>query len=133
MPVFERKEFMLRTGVYARYTIDCDAFDEEEMETLAWLISEKGTFREVHAASRGARRLAATLEKYRSEDGVRLIVDDVLTTGQSMTEAREQTGWHDAVGVVIFSRGPCPDWVMPIFAMTWIDVEDDSRGPRRDA
>jgi hypothetical protein len=47
-----------------------------------------------------------------------LIVDDVLTTGASMEAARAKL-WPGSLplGVVIFARGPCPDWVWPIFRL----------------
>ena len=34
-----------------------------------------------------------------------------------MEAAKRHTGWHDAVGVVIFARGRCPRWILPIFSM----------------
>lgn len=132
MHLFERKEFRMPSGGVARYTIQSKALSDEDMETLAWLIAQKGDVRDVYGVTEGGRRLASALEKYRSARGVRLIVDDVLTTGASMKAARQKTGWHDAVGVVIFARGPCPDWVLPIFSMEWINTEDSfpsSTGP----
>jgi hypothetical protein len=124
MHLFERKPFKMASGGVARYTIQSKALSDEDMATLAWLISEKGDIREVYGVTAGGRRLADALEKYCGKQGVRLIVDDVLTTGASMEAARLETGWHDAVGVVIFARGPCPDWVLPIFSMEWINTED---------
>lgn len=124
MHLFERKPFKMASGGVARYTIQSKALSDEDMATLAWLISEKGDIREVYGVTEGGRRLAAALQEYRGKQGVRLIVDDVLTTGASMEAARVETGWHDAVGVVIFARGPCPDWVLPIFSMEWINTED---------
>ncbi len=125
MHLFERKPFKMASGGVARYTIQSKALSDEDISTLAWLISEKGDIRDIYGVTEGGHRLAAALEKYRSKQGVRLIVDDVLTTGASMEAARVKTGWHDAVGVVIFSRGPCPDWVLPIFSMEWINTEDE--------
>jgi hypothetical protein len=122
--LFERKPFKMASGGVARYTIQSKALSDEDMATLAWLISEKGDIRDVYGVTEGGRRLAALLQKYCKKQGVRLIVDDVLTTGASMEAARLKTGWHDAVGVVIFARGPCPDWVLPIFSMEWINTED---------
>ena len=51
-----------------------------------------------------------------------LIVDDVLTTGKSMIERRQQLIDHKIKkelikGVVLFSRGKCPKWVTPIFTL----------------
>ncbi len=124
MHLFERKPFKMASGGVARYTIQSKALSDEDIATLAWLISEKGDIRDVYGVTEGGSRLAAALEQYKSNQGVRLIVDDVLTTGASMEAARVKTGWHDAVGVVVFARGPCPDWVLPIFSMEWINTED---------
>lgn len=125
MHLFERKAFKMPSGGVARYTIQSKALSDEDIATLAWLISQKGDIRDVYGVTEGGKRLAAALEEYRSDHGVRLIVDDVLTTGASMEAARVKKGWHDAVGVVIFARGPCPNWVLPIFSMEWINTEDE--------
>lgn len=61
----------------------------------------------------------------KSNDGKRLgadgaiwwvIVDDVLTTGESMEEMRLHYSSR-TIGVVLFARGKCPDWVTPIFSL----------------
>lgn len=44
-----------------------------------------------------------------------IIVDDVLTTGASMEEVRGEN--TNVVGIVVFARGPCPQWVIPLFHM----------------
>lgn len=62
---------------------------------------------------RGGLRLAEALKLYVTE-GALLIVDDVLTTGASMEEFRNG---REALGAVIFARGHCPSWVVPLFQM----------------
>lgn len=51
-----------------------------------------------------------------------LIVDDVLTTGGSMEIARHNylvaNPGSDVLGAVVFARGPCPDWITPLFRVT---------------
>jgi len=52
-------------------------------------------------------------------DLVMLLVDDVLTTGRSLEQMRERIGslypGYTMRGVVAFARGPCPDWVTPLW------------------
>lgn len=124
MSIFVRKDFVMHSGGIARFKIDCDALTDEDIETIAWIISQKGKFKRVHGVPRGGLRLATALEKYKSEEGVYLIVDDVLSTGASMEEAKAKLNWPTAVGVVIFARSKCPTWVRPVFEMNMFDTED---------
>jgi len=76
---------------------------------------------------RGGTRLANAInelaypEGQNSRAGPVLIVEDVLTTGRSMENVREICGplTHElgAIGLVIFARGKCPDWVTALFQM----------------
>ena len=62
--------------------------------------------------------MAKALELFVSSDAVEgLIVDDVLTTGGSMVDHRAALGGSRCKGVVIFARGECPSWVVPLFQM----------------
>lgn len=67
---------------------------------------------------RGGLRLAAALLPYERLGYPLLIVDDVLTTGISMQEMRDRFPLEEAIGVVIFARGQCPDWIRPIFTVS---------------
>ena len=52
--------------------------------------------------------------------GDMLIVDDVLTTGASMEHERARCSGR-TIGVVLFARGPCPEWIHPVFRMDpWV-------------
>lgn len=117
--LFQRKTFTTHSGKVAHYKIECDALTDEDIETLAWLISKRGDIKEVHGIPRGGDRLAAALRKYCTPSGVTLIVDDVLTTGKSMEVARAKIGQY-AVGVVIFARASCPSWIQPLFKNEFI-------------
>jgi len=94
------------------------------------LISKKFKFCAVQEIEDSHKpRLGIALQKYVDKDAKNhLIVDDVLTTGRTIEEARYST-WAenpkngDVFGVVIFARGKCPDWVYPIFQM-W-DLEEE--------
>ena len=125
--LFIKKDWVMHSGGTAHYKIECDALTDEDIETLAFIISQKGAFTHVHGVPRGGKRLADALEKYRARrgDGVKLIVDDVLTTGSSMEQAKRELGWSDAVGVVIFARGNCAEWIRPMFQMNWLNVADE--------
>jgi orotate phosphoribosyltransferase len=120
MGLFVPRSFVGHAGGELSFKIECDALDEEDYSALAQIISRKITFSRVIGVPSGGLPLARALTKYCSESGPLLIVDDVLTTGTSMEEARQQAGDHykSVVGVVIFSRGVCPNWIKPIFQLS---------------
>lgn len=124
MNLFQRKDFVMHSGDIAHYKIECDALTDEDIETLAWLIAQKGKFSDVYGVPKGGSRLARALQKYVSFEGPPLIVDDVLTTGNSMEESKIKLHWSNAIGVVIFARKSCPGWIKPIFEMHWINTSD---------
>jgi len=74
-------------------------------------VADKLKFGAVEGVPSGGLRFAEALRQYQSA-GPLLIADDVLTTGASMELHR---AGRDALGVVIFARGPCPAWVAPKF------------------
>ena len=123
--LFVKKDWRMHSGGLAHYKIECDALTDDDLECLAWLIAQKAPFSEVYGVPKGGERLAEKLRKFKQPGGIKLIVDDVLTTGNSMNDARRELGWTDAMGVVIFARGACPDWVRPIFEMRWINTPDE--------
>lgn len=110
MGLFINREFISHSGLSLEWKIDCDALNGADLETLARIVSRNWRFGEVVAIPRGGIRFAEALRPYCSQ-GPRLIVDDVLTTGSSM-QSQYLPG---DIGVVIFARGPCPDWVWPLF------------------
>jgi orotate phosphoribosyltransferase len=111
----ERKRFVSHSGRQLDFKIECDALTDEEIATFAAIIAARQGFSEVVGVPRGGIRLADALRSHCTE-GPLLVVDDVLTTGWSMEEYR--AGGHDVIGAVMFARGPCPDWVLPVFQMT---------------
>lgn len=131
MNLFIKKEWVMHSGEISDFKIECDALTDENLETLAHLISSKFKFYRVVGVPRGGNRLAEKLRNYtidrfdaEGEDKL-LIVDDVLTTGASMEEAKHihhPELLNRIIGVVIFARGKCPDWVYPIFDMSeWLN------------
>jgi orotate phosphoribosyltransferase len=116
MALFENKPFVSHAGINLSFKIECDALDNDDIETLAEIIGKKFSFGRVYGIPTGGLRLASALERFRSSSGKVLIVDDVLTTGVSMEALRREVG-ADSVGVVIFARGKCPAWIYPIFQL----------------
>lgn len=128
MNLFQLGDFTLNSGVKSAWRIDCDALDEDDITTLAQIIRQMVCgFRSVEGIPRGGLRLAAALQPYVSIAGTDLIVDDVLTSGGSMERARDAIYLRDQVnatqcphyvtGVVLFARGQCPWWVVPLFQL----------------
>lgn len=118
MNLFNIGNFKLHSGKESNFKIDCDALSYEDIEYLAEIIYKKySSFWKVYGIPEGGRRLAYALSKYSKTKGdYVLVVDDVLTTGQSMKKTMNR--FHGSVwGVVIFARGKCPEFVEPIFQM----------------
>jgi len=121
--LFQRGQFKLHSGAQSDFRIECDALDDEDIETLAYLITRRvKSFKHVIGVPKGGLKLAKALKKYtiNNPELPILIVDDVLTTGESLIEAlievsKKASG--QAIGAVVFARGSCPEWVTPIFQM----------------
>jgi orotate phosphoribosyltransferase len=116
--MFNHGDFIANSGKKLSFKIECDDLTDSDIECMAFIVGKKFTFREVIGVPTGGLRLAKALEPYVSEKGNILVVDDVLTTGASMEKYRTP----DSVGVVIFSRGICPEWIYPIFKLSSIFI-----------
>jgi hypothetical protein len=124
MNLFIKKDFKSHSGLPLKFKIECDNLSDGDIETLAWIVSERFDFREVYGVETGGTRFSKALEKYKSTNSSNiLIVDDVLTTGNSMRDYLKKID-HDipmetrVIGVVIFSRNRAvPKWIYPIFWM----------------
>jgi orotate phosphoribosyltransferase len=122
MNLFQKVDIILNSGKPSDFKIECDALTDSDIETFAYLISKKYTFRKVVGVPRGGVRIEDALQKYTTNNPEHplLMVDDVLTTGGSMVRYRkqyEEMGYDNIVGVVIFARGECPDWIDSVFKM----------------
>ena len=113
--IFQQGDFTLHSGGKSFWKINCDALSNGDWATLAKVISKRCHFSGVVGIPSGGLKLAGQLQKYCQAGYPVLIVDDVLTTGNSMEEARKY--YPDAIGFVVFARGKCPDWVTPLFAL----------------
>lgn len=122
--LFERGRFTSNAGLTLDFKIDCDALTDEDIETLAKIIGKSTGFSKAISVPRGGDRLTAALVQYEdiAYDTI-LIVDDVLTTGGSMERVKKQVmhdysdEYEDIIGIVIFARNECPDWITAVFQM----------------
>ena len=120
--LFQSGQFKLNSGKVSNFKIECDALTQEDIDTFALLISQKYKFKEVVGVPTGGIRIEDALKKYciNDESLPLLIVDDVLTTGGSMERyknANEDLGYDNIIGVVLFARNECPQWIDCIFKM----------------
>jgi hypothetical protein len=116
MTLFQRGAIVLHSGRSSWWKIECDSLDNDDLDVLAQLIAERvRPFSSVEGVPTGGLRLADALRPYASRCGDLLIVDDVYTTGGSMEEHR---AGRDALGAVVFSRGSCPEWIIPLFQLS---------------
>lgn len=113
MNLFRSGYFPLSSGQISGWKIDCGALTDEDIAMLAALIWKRVQFDRCEWVPTGGERLGKALQGYTSAlSGNLLIVDDVLTTGASM---EKQRAGREAIGVVIFARGPTPEWVEAMF------------------
>jgi len=115
-PLFVSGDFTLHSGLQSPWKIDCDALTNADWATLAAMaVPLLRPFKEVEGIPRGGIKFATALRPYAKPDAsLLLLVDDVLTTGESMEQRR--AGGDRVIGVVAFARGPWPSWVTPLFA-----------------
>jgi len=124
MSIFKKIDFTSHAGKSLNWKIECDDLTDEDLETLAYIVSRKFIFNDVIGIPTGGMRFANALTQYIDKAATYpLIVDDVLTTGKSMIAEAEKLSHcscetYTAIGVVIFSRiANYPDWVHPIFEL----------------
>jgi len=122
MNLFQLQETVLNSGQVSDFKIECDALTDADIECLAAIIGKNIIFRNVVGVPTGGDRIAAALKKYEKPEFEylpTLIIDDVLTTGNSMEKMKVELKnvSPDIIGVVLFARGECPDWVFPLFSM----------------
>lgn len=122
MNLFQKQETTLNSGQVSDFKIECDALTDADIECIAYLISQRVRFRGVIGVPTGGIRIAEAVDKYseiNNEELPTLIVDDVLTTGGSMERLKADCDkyYSHIIGMVIFARGKCPDWVTPLFSL----------------
>ena len=116
--IFQHGLFQLSNGEISYWKIECDALTNKDWETFALLIAQYCSFSEVVGVPRGGIPLAKELNKYAIPNSNLpiLIVDDVLTTGSSMENYRDQIDTtRDIIGYVVFARDVPPKWINVLF------------------
>ena len=125
--LFERGLFKLHSGGQSDWRINSEALTWDDLDTIAfWLSDRIGRYGLVVGIPEGGRRLAECFRRY-STSGPLLIVDDVLTTGASM-EAERARHSQEVIGAVWVARGPCPQWVTPMFILDGSQEEEPQMG-----
>jgi len=121
--LFQKKNLILNSGLSSDFKIECDALTDKDIECLSYLISKKIQFKSVFGVPTGGIKIQKELEKYCINDDNLpiLICDDVLTTGGSMERFKESLSLSDknVKGIVLFSRGNCPNWIDSLFKMNF--------------
>lgn len=130
--LFTHGEFVANSSVTLPFKVECDALTDEDIECVAQYVASTIRFRNVVGIPRGGLKLAAELGKYvgvwdhdRLDDYLQfppLIVDDVLTTGDSMARMKAEMNWPDAVGFVIFDRSgirTTSSWIKSFWRTGW--------------
>ena len=121
--LFQSVDFKSHSGLDLTWKIEMDTLSDPEWFTICRMIMEYSSpFREAIGIPRGGIKLGNLLNQYgtgKREDPV-LLVDDVLTTGESMNEFKRKRQWRNPIkyiGWVVFARNKCPDWVTALFQM----------------
>lgn len=111
--LFQLGDFTLASGQKSRWKIECDALTDAGWECIAYLAAQiTPDFGVVIGVPTGGLPFARAMQKYVSPASLtRLVVDDVLTTGNSM-KAMMQPG---DFGLVAFARRPLPAGIGAVF------------------
>ena len=131
--LFVEETFVGHSGGTLHWKIEMDTLTDVEWKCIAKMIMEYETrpFQAAIGIPRGGLTLSMYLNDYSTQDpkDPYLIVDDVLTTGGSMEEFKEEHFKNKkVVGWVVFSRKNPASWIKTLFQMPkkWVD---DPRKP----
>ena len=123
MNLFKSVDFVSHSGLELKWKIECDALSDPEWFTISQMIMEiTPPFKEAVGIPRGGTKLGKLLNQYgtgKREDPI-CIVDDVLTTGESMNDFLDKRQWRNPanyIGWVVFARIETPKWVTALFQM----------------
>ena len=131
--LFVEETFVGHSGGTLHWKIEMDTLTDVEWKCIAKMIMEYETrpFQAAIGIPRGGLTLSMYLNDYSTQNpkDPYLIVDDVLTTGGSMEEFKEEHFKNKkVVGWVVFSRKNPASWIKTLFQMPkkWVD---DPRKP----
>ena len=121
--LFQTTDFKSHSGLDLSWKIECDALQDGEWFTLSKMIMEiSPPFSKAVGIPRGGVKLGDLLNIHgtgKRTDPI-CIVDDVITTGESMNDFRRTKHWREPteyIGWVVFARTTPPDWVNVLFQM----------------
>ena len=122
--LFQSIDFTSHSGLDLSWKIEMDALSDPEWFTIKKMIMElTPPFKEAVGIPTGGSKLGDLLNEHgtgKEEDPI-CIVDDVLTTGESMeyflTQYQRNRRPFTVIGRVVFARGQCPGWVTSLFQM----------------
>lgn len=131
MNLFQYGNFVLRSGRVSTYKIECDALSSDDWLGIVAMIKEERLlppFCDAVGVPRGGVPFALALKQLATGNGDHplLVAEDIVTTGGSMERFRADlmsSSMADipdggVIGVVFIARGPCPNWVTPVFQQT---------------
>ena len=121
--LFQTTDFKSHSGLDLSWKIECDALQDGEWFTLSKMIMEiSPPFSKAVGIPRGGVKLGDLLNIHgtgKRTDPI-CIVDDVITTGESMNDFKRTKHWREPteyIGWVVFARTIPPDWVNVLFQM----------------
>ena len=122
--LFKSIYFKSHSGLNLSWKIECDVLSDPEWFTISKMIMElTPPFQRAVGIPRGGVKLGDLLNEHATgnEKDPICIVDDVLTTGESMEYFLEQYSRNRrpcvAIGWVVFARVQTPSWVQALFQM----------------
>ena len=122
--LFQSIDFTSHSGLDLSWKIEMDALSDPEWFTIKKMIMElTPPFKEAVGIPQGGTKLGDLLNEHgtgKEEDPI-CIVDDVLTTGESMeyflTQYQRNRRPFTVIGWVVFARTMPPLWVKALFQM----------------
>lgn len=125
MSLFRNEPFVSAAGRSLGWKIECDALTDDDWKCVAAIVGLRMRFERVHGVPSGGRPFAEALRPYCTPNTRRLlIVDDVFTTGKSITQFMNELteDWRPPYdwkvqGLVLFARAPTPAWVEAVWQL----------------